>query len=455
LIRLRVLVNIRSTILVVLLGLPAVGLLILGPRGSYNVPPGRTVVRYWEKWTGVEALAMQRIVDRFNETVGADRNIWVEYSAISNVDRRMLVATAGGDPPDVAGLFDYIIPQFADQGALMELDDLVREYHIDPAAFKPIWWNIGMYEGHLYALPSPPYTIALYYNKRLFREAGLDPERPPQTIAEFDDAVRRLTKRDESGRITQAGWTPSPAMLGWWHWVWPCFFDARLWDGERFTLETPEGLAAFRWIAEQRAALGRDALLKLEAEAGAIEGAQNPFLSERLAMVFQGPWLSNWAKTYAPQLDYGVAPFPSITGERPNVFASADVFAIPRGARHPYEAMTFLQYVLEPEVMEELCRAHGKTSPFRNPGPDFYAKHPNPHIRVFDEMANSPYTFGYPKMPNWQQATTEMKSMLEAILLGVRGPDEAVRYTQSRIDQVVAEYQRMAARRRGLSGVAQ
>ena len=179
--------TIRSVILVLLLGVPAAALLVFGPQGTYDVPPGRTVIRYWEKWSGVEGLVMQRIVDRFNKTVGAEEDIWVEYCAISNVDERTLIATAGGDPPDVAGLFDHVVPQFADQGALLELDDLVHEFGIDTEAFKPIWWRIGVYNDRIYALPSAPYTIALHYNKRLFREAGLDPARPPQTIAELDE----------------------------------------------------------------------------------------------------------------------------------------------------------------------------------------------------------------------------------------------------------------------------
>lgn len=440
--------NVRTTILVVVLGVPAVALLALGPRGQYHVPAGRTVIRYWEKWTGVEAQSMQRIVDRFNETIGAAENIWVEYSAVSNVDQRTLIATAGGDPPDVAGLFDHIVPQFADQGALMELDDLVERFGIDLRAFKPIWLEIGRYQGKLYALPSTPYTIALYYNRRLFREAGLDPDRPPQTIAELDECARRLTKRDADGKIVQAGFTPSPAMLGWWHWVWPSFFNARLWDGQHFRLDAPPGRAAVQWIAEQRAALGVADALAFEATAGAIEGPQNPFLSERLAMVFQGPWVSNWVRAYAPSLDYGVTPFPSVTRQRENVFASADVFVIPRGSRHPRLAMTFLKFVLQQDVLEELCRAHCKVSPFREPGPDFFATHPNLHIRVFDQMAQSEWAFGYPQMPMFAQASAEMLVLLESILRGVRDPDEAVRITQRKIDSIVSEYQRMAAKRR-------
>jgi ABC-type glycerol-3-phosphate transport system substrate-binding protein len=410
------------------------------------------VVRYWEKWTGVEAQAMQRIVDRFNETIGAEEGIWVEYNAVSNVDQRTLIATAGGDPPDIAGLFDYAVPQFADQGALLELDSLAEQYDIDVQAFKPVLVDIGRYKGKLYAFPSTPYAIALYYNRRLFREAGLDPDRPPQTINELTQYSFALTKRDADGKITQLGFTTSPAMLGWWHWVWPCFFDAQLWDGQRFHLDTPEGRAAERWIAERRAAIGLADVIAFEASAGSIEGTQNPFVGEHLAMVFQGPWISNWVRAYAPELDYGVAPFPSVTRERQNTFVSTDVFAIPRGSRHVPEAIRFLQFVLKQETLEELCSAQCKISPFRKPLPGFFEHHPNPHIRTFDEMARSEYAFGYPAMPMWAQVYTETLFMHESVLRGVRKPDEAVRMTQQKVDSVVREYQFMSAKRHEASG---
>jgi len=447
--------NVRTIILVVVLGLPATALLVFGPRGKVRVPPDRTVVRYWEKWTGVEAQAMQRIVDRFNATVGAEQNIWVDYNAVSNVEQRMLIATAGGDPPDVAGLYDHIVPQFTDQGALMELDGLVAEFGIELEAFKPIWLEICRYQSKLYALPSTPFTIALYYNRRLFRDVGLDPDRPPETIDELDEYAHRLTKRGADSRLRQMGFTPSPAMLGWWHWVWPYFFDARLWDGRRFALDNPQGRAAVQWIAEQRADVGVEAALAFEATAGAIEGPQNPFLSERLAMVFQGPWVSNWVRTYAPSLDYGVAPFPSVTRERQNVFASTDVFVIPRGSPHPREAMVFLQFVLQQDVMEELCSAHCKVSPFRKPGPGFFATHPNPFIRVFDEMAQSQHAFGYPKMPMFTEASRELLVMLETVLRGTGSPEEAVDTAQRKIDSIVSEYWQMAAKRRRLTAEAE
>jgi len=440
--------TLRTVILVIVLGLPAGGLLVFGPTGRHNVPRDRTVIRYWEKWTGVEGQAMQRIVDRFNATAGAARGVFVDYSAFGDVDKRMLIATAGGDPPDVAGLYDRFIPPYADQGALLPLDDLIREFGLDLAIFKPIWLDICRFDERVYALPSTPYTIALYYNRSLFRAAGLDPDRPPQTTAELNDYAVRLTKV-QGDKVTQLGFTLSPAMLGWWPWAWPYFFGGALWDGAHFTLDTPATHAAMDWIRAYRSSVGNERALHFEATAGAIESAQNPFLSGRLAMVFQGPWLANWTQTYAPDLDYGVAPFPSVSIDMRCAFASTDVFVIPRGSRHPREAMEFLAYLLRPEVLEELCQAHGKVSPFREPGPTFFAAHPNPHIRIFDELAAWPGAFSYPKMPMFAEAWTETLYLLETVLRAARDPDDAIRLTQAKVDDVVRDYARMAAKRRG------
>ncbi len=442
----------RNLILTIVLGLPALLLLAVGPRGEVDIPPDRTVVRYWEKWTGVEALAMQAIVDDFNRTVGADHNIWVDYNAVGNIDQRLKIATAGGDPPDVAGLFDYAVPQFAAMGALTSLDNLVAGSNtIDLAAFQPVWLDICTHDDTLYALPSAPYTIALYYNKRLFRAAGLDPNRPPRTTAELNDYHHQLTRRDAAGDITQLGFTTAPVMLGWWHWVWPCFFGAELWDGRSFHLDTPAGRAAYEWIRDRRAPYGFDALETFESGAGAIESAQNAFLGERVAMIFQGPWLSKWADRYTPDLDYGVAPFPSANRDDHYAFASSDVFVIPTNAPHTRAALIFLEYVLQQPVLERLCREHYKISPFRKPGTDFFARHENPHVRTFARIAASPQAFGYPAMPTWPQANDELHELLEDILGGAPVAP-ALAETQARIDRIVRAYQHMQALRAARQG---
>src|SRR4051812_49777898 len=86
--------------------------------GSTSIPPNVAKVQYWEKWTGNEGRQMKLIVDQFNATVGKEKNIFVEYTSISDVDRKTLVATAAGVPPDVAGLWAGQTVQFSAMDAI-------------------------------------------------------------------------------------------------------------------------------------------------------------------------------------------------------------------------------------------------------------------------------------------------------------------------------------------------
>ena len=59
--------------------------------------------------------------------------------------------------------------------------------------------------GKTWGIPFQRSTIVLYYNKELFKEAGLDPNRPPATWKEMAEYAQKLTKRDASGKVTQWG----------------------------------------------------------------------------------------------------------------------------------------------------------------------------------------------------------------------------------------------------------
>ena len=127
---------------------------------------GRVIIKYWEKWVGFEAEAMRAVVDDFNSS--QDR-IFVEYSSVSQIDRRLMLATAGGVPPDVAGIWANNLPAYAENNALTPLDSLARNAGINGDDYIPVYWDLCNYRGHLWALPSTPSCNALIYNKKMFR----------------------------------------------------------------------------------------------------------------------------------------------------------------------------------------------------------------------------------------------------------------------------------------------
>ncbi|MET0595545.1 MAG: extracellular solute-binding protein [Polyangiaceae bacterium] len=384
----------------------------------------RVRVVYWEKWTGFEREAMQAVVDDFNRS---QNRIFVDYVSVSDIRAKTLIATAGGDPPDLAGLQDEMVDDFADKNALVPLDDLVKGTSIAKEHYLPVYWQMVYFRDHLWGIPSAPVLGALHWNKDLFREAGLDPEKPPRTIAELDAYAKRLTRRNEAtGQLDIMGFLHSEP--GHWPQIWGYFFGGTLWDGgDRLTFDSPANIRAYEWVQSYSKEYGPGELQTLRSSFGPVSSAQNAFLSGKVAMALQGIWMANFVSTFNPKLQWGAAPFPSADeGSEPIALANADVLVSPRGARHPREAFAFMAYLSERGPIEKLCLGQGKNSPLAEVSAEFFARHKNPYIRMFQELAKSPRTVHFPTMSTWQQYRFEAYKAFETIWLLQATPAEAL-----------------------------
>lgn len=392
------------------------GFALLGPRGRPEDAGDRLVLQYWEKWTGVEAQAMQQIVDAFNAS--QDR-LYVRYFSMSSIDQKAMVAIAGGRPPDIVGLWNFNIPAYAESGAIIPLDELADHWNIRQEAYVDALWPLLRHEDRLYGIVSTCGSIALYYNRALFGEVGLDPDRPPRTIAELDEAHERLTRiRKADSRIERVGFLHTEP--GWWMWHWGKFFGGDLYDEARdlCTADEPGNVAGLAWAQRYARSLGPSAIANFQSGLGTYFSAQNAFLSGRVAMLNQGPWISNVIDALAPDLDYGVAPFPVEASlddpTRPIGLLDADVLVIPAGAKHPEASMEFIAYTQRPENIELVSVAHGKNAPLKAMPERFYARHRHRALHIHDAIANSPRAFQFPRTRVWPEYLDTMKRAFDA-----------------------------------------
>ena len=400
---------------------------------------GRIKVDYWEQWTGFEGAAMQRIVDKFNQS---QDKIWVSKQTISDVNQRFLVSVSGNNPPDISSILYVSIPSYAEKGALMRLDEFAREYGIHEEDYLPIFWKMLTYRGHLYALPTTASTLALHYNKELFRKAGLDPEKPPRTLQELDEMAGKLTRYDERGNLKVIGFSPS--IPGWWPTTWGAWFGGDIWDGnETITINSEAYIKALEWVQGYSEKYGITTLQNFRSGFGTFSSPQNPFLSGMVAMELQGVWMHNFVEKYKPDLDYGVAPFPSAIPGLDNVsMVETNILVIPTNARHPREAFEFMAFVQQQENLEQLCLEHRKFTPLRTVSQAFWDTHPNPYIKLFYELAVSLNVMYYPMLPVWNEMSDEILSAYTEISLLKKTPREALGAVQEKID---SEWQKQLA----------
>jgi multiple sugar transport system substrate-binding protein len=379
----------------------------------------RVHLAYWEKWGSFEADACQKMVDTFNESQG---EIFVHYLRTSQVDRKAMLAAIGRDPPDVVGLWNANVVPFAEGGALMPLEGLMKESGLTRGFYIENYLKLGEFEGHIWCLPTSVMTMALFYNKEHFRNkaaelraAGLDPDRAPETIEELDRYADVLNEFEPDGSPRLMGFLPTEP--GWFNHTWGYYFGGKLIDPEtgKITTDEPANIRAYTWIKHYAETYGREKLLRFRSGFGTFDSPYNAFIEGKVAMEVQGVWFPMFIRRHKPQMEFGVAPFPCAAGvPGPRSVMEQDVIGIPRHCKHPAEAWKFVLWV-QREGIAILSRLQGKNIAIRNPPAWFHQGHPNLELEVFERLALAPQSFIVPNTLVGQEYRDEMNRAFEHI----------------------------------------
>jgi sn-glycerol 3-phosphate transport system substrate-binding protein len=120
---------------------------------------------------------------------------------------KALTAHKSGTPPVTSVLLSTDMFTLIDEEAIVPIDDFVKSEEDKKwlAAFFPGFMENSQTGGKTWGVPFQRSTIVLYWNKELFKEAGLDPDKAPENWEEQLEFAKKLTKRDASGNVTQWG----------------------------------------------------------------------------------------------------------------------------------------------------------------------------------------------------------------------------------------------------------
>ena len=186
---------------------------VLAPIGAQgakeSVKPAESVVEVviWHSNSGLAGEAMTALVADFNATVGVARGIVVreifqgKAADVATKLRSALQAKRKADLPDLAQLDATGVMDVRDSNLLVSASELIaRDPSFDIGTLEPAAvWSMT-YRDLLLGMPFNSSTILLYYNKDAFREAGLDPDFPPATLAELATFAGKLVKRSPDGK---------------------------------------------------------------------------------------------------------------------------------------------------------------------------------------------------------------------------------------------------------------
>ena len=218
------------------------------------------------------------------------------------------LALAGGTAPDVYKAWFHILRHDVEQGFVYPLDEWVGEM---PAGSN-LWDRVRCADGHVWALPTPGTAYyGILYNKRLVREAGLDPEAPPRTWRAFRDWCVKLTARP-AGQPVRYGFAVENRPWGFLPWVQSAGGDVvreKADGGYEACFDSPAALKAAGFLQE---------LMDLGVVCGlptltAADDIGVLFKEEKIAAVFGGEDLVLRLTEVldVPSEDIGLMPFPA------------------------------------------------------------------------------------------------------------------------------------------------
>ncbi len=392
---------------------------------------GRTIVTLWTSWSGIERKGIDAVIEDFNAS--QDR-IFVRALNVTDPQTKIMLATAGGNPPDVAIIGNQLIAAYAENNALIPLDELCRQNGIRAEQYLDTFWDAATYKDHIWALPLTCSVTALHYNKRIFGEAGLDPEEPPKTLEELERINNLIAKRRPDHSIECIGHLPLEP--GWWRPEWSNWFGHGSFEGDdKMLFDGPAWQQTAAWLASYHQRFGQDELIKLRSGFGRFSSPQNPFFTGKVAMVLQGVWMNNFIESYAdPNFEYGVAPFPaSESANRPYyAIADVDLAIIPAGVEHREEAFALIHYLSSRPALEKLALAHGKMTSLRKVSPDFKDRHPHPYLQTFLDIAASGHARTRPQLAHFNSYLADASEAVNSITYGLVSPEQALLQLQAK-----------------------
>ncbi|MFN3988402.1 MAG: ABC transporter substrate-binding protein [Rhodocyclaceae bacterium] len=353
---------------------------------------------------------------------------------------KVLTAMKGGDAPQVSVLLSTDMYTLIDEDAIVPFDELAQSD--DDRA-----WMAGFYPGFMknsqtgdqtWGIPFQRSTVVMYWNKALFAEAGLDPQRPPQTWAELVEYGNKLTRRDAAGNVTT--WGVQVPSSGFPYWLFQTFTTQNGVElmnaaGTETYFDRPEVIEALQFWVDLSRTHGIH-------PPGVVEWGTTPkdFFERKAAIIYTTTGNLTNIRNNAG-FDFGVAMLPA--GKQRGTPTGGGNFHIFKNATPEQReaAFKFVKWMTTPERAAEWAIATGyvAVSPAAWDTPvmkDYVSEFPAPLV------ARDQLEFAVAELSTHenQRVTKALNDGLQAALTGTKSPAQAMQEAQREAERILRAY---------------
>ena len=327
---------------------------------------------------------------------------------------------AAGDPVALAYMGSRTLKQLAQNDLIIPIPYTEEE----KASYYPHIMDTVTFDGEQWGIPTAFSTKALFWNKGLFAEAGLDPETPPATWEELYDMGKTIKDKTGVAGFGLVAKTMDNTMHTFLHFVYTN--DGQVIDDDgNIVLDSEQNLEALEFYKK---------LVDISEEgptAYEMDNMTQLFNDSQVAMIEQGPWVRVQA---SDDIDWGVAPLPvGPQAKGPGTLLITDSLAVFKGSGVEDEAIDLAKLLTNPENQFAYEKMHGLT-PLRPVAGVAELVAEDPTWKPFlDGIANGGPE---PLMTDYKGMQDAFIEMVQSVVTGQSEPSEAISYAQETLESL-------------------
>lgn len=285
-----------------------------GKKNKEQTKEGAYIIEYWNALTGPDGPYMTKLVDAFNKEYAG--KIQVKQQIIPNDDLYSKLAAAGNkeaNKPDVILMDNTRIPQYVENGTLLDLTDLVKKFGIKGEDFIPDAWDATVVNGKNYAIPFDSYPFFLYYNKKILAEIGYtEADLKDPTMDKVIEMAKKAKAKGYDGMSVFDAWPWPEILFGFIKQKGLDIIDAN--NEYKVDFQRPEFVEAFKeYVRAVKEGVTNDP---------SVDGVI-PFQEGKSLFKWDGIWATTAFMALKDQgIEIGVAPIPRI-GEKNKMYTGS------------------------------------------------------------------------------------------------------------------------------------
>ena len=384
----------------------------------------RRTLHLWQFW---DVSIIRPMLDRFESEHPGVR---VKARQLNWKDglEEIQAALVSGREPDVCELGSSWLARFADDGVLA---DLTAVYEAQSDSF--LLWDSAFWKGRVWGLPWVHAPRALFYNRGLFRRAGLDPDPPPATWEQLLRAAAIIDSLDAD--IDGFGQNHGERFVPYKN------FLALAWGNGGRILDD-NGAIIFN-DARTLEALEFYRSLSGYSRMGTQEALDRRFMEGRLGMQISGAWNLKRFRELAPDLDFGVAlvPKPAVDRGEHVSFSGSQLLVVFRDSGDTTESIELARFLHRYPMSRRLALADGSVFPASIQVYGDTAFTGDVRVRTFLEQALT--SRPAPVHPAWIDMEDIVNSAVEEVLEGRRAPRWCLRSAAEEMAELAARFDQL------------